>query len=180
MSEPIIFELVFALPSERHDTYELSDAIFAAGYDDAVIGSGAPRLLGVEIETNGENAESTILEAGRAILERLPTGTVLHEVRPDLVSLADVAEKLNVKRQALQQRAMPLPVAGGLYRIDDIQKTLQAAAAPQPGQRRPRFDVQVIRPWFKAGHAARRINAKLALHEIDPATLEQMPAPLAL
>lgn len=172
MAEAFEFELVFALPDGAHDPYSLSDAVFAAGYEDAVIGTGNPRLLGVEIEAEGEDAESVILTAARAILKGLPAGSMLHEVRPDLVSLADVAEKLKVKRQALQQRAMPLPMAGGLYRVDEMFAVLTAAMEPGPGRRRARFDLEGSQKWFVAGKAARLVNAKLTMQQIDPGTAE--------
>lgn len=177
MAEQFEFELVFALPDGAHDPYELSDAVFAAGYPDAIVGTGHPHLLAVELEAEGDDAESVILDAARAILSNLPSGSSLREVRPDLVSLADVAGKLNVRRQALQQRPMPIPVAGGLYRIDEVMTALTDATLPRPGGRRARFDLNGARGWFVAGGAARRLNAMLTLRTIDPVTIEVTPAP---
>jgi hypothetical protein len=172
MTEPFEFELVFALPEGEHDPLALSDAVFEAGFEDALVGTGTRGLLGVELEAEGEDAEGVILEAARALMKKLPTGTTLREVRPDLVSLADVAEKLNVKRQALQQRRMPLPTMGGLYRIDEIAAALLDATKPEPGRRRPRFEIEPIERWLRAGYAARRVNAKLTTCELDPVSIE--------
>ena len=177
MAEEFEFELVFALPEGEHDAFVLSDAVFEAGFEDALVGTGHAGLLGVELELEGEEAESVILEAARALIKALPPGTVLREVRPDLVSLADVAEKLEVKRQALQQRKMPLPVAGGLYRIDEMIEVLMEASKPAKGQRRSRFNLASAAKWFRAGPAARRVNAQLTMREIDPATIERAPRP---
>lgn len=172
MAEQFEFELVFALPEGEHDPLDLSNAVFDAGFEDSLVGTGVPGLLGVELEAEGDDAESVILEAARALMKSLPAGTKLREVRPDLVSLADVAEKLNVKRQALQQRKMPLPSIGGLYRIDEIAAALVEAMKPEPGKRRPRFDVERGGKWFRAGYAARRVNAKLTTCELDPVSIE--------
>src|SRR5262245_24620515 len=101
MAEQFEFELIFALPAGEHDPFDLSDAIFQAGFEDALVGTGVSGLLAVELEAEGEEAEEVILDAARAMLRELPAGTQLREVRPDLVTLAEVAEKLNIKRQAL-------------------------------------------------------------------------------
>jgi len=171
MAEQFEFEVIFSLPPGDHDPFILSDAVFGAGFEDAVIGTGNPRLLAVELEVAGEDAESAILNAARTIITKLPAGTLLHEVRPDLVSLAEVAARLDVTRQTLQQREMPLPVAGGLYRIAEIAAVIGRAAQPEKGRRRPRFHPERARKWFLAGEGARSVNAKLALKALDPFSL---------
>ncbi|MBS1089958.1 hypothetical protein [Gluconobacter wancherniae] len=177
MAEQFEFELVFELPEGEHDAFSLFNVVFEAGFQDALVGTGRAGLLGVELEVEGDDAEGAILETARALIKVLPAGTVLREVCPDLVSLADVAEKLKVKRQALQQRKMPLAVAGGLYRIDEVIKVVMEAEKPKEGQRRPRFNLAAASKWFRAGPAARRVNAQLTMREIDPATVERIPRP---
>ena len=68
MAEEFEFELVFALPDGEHDAFALSDAVFEAGFEDALVGTGNAGLLGVELELEGDEAESTILEAARALI----------------------------------------------------------------------------------------------------------------
>lgn len=172
MAEQFEFELLFALPEGEHDPFDLSNAVFEAGFGDSLVGTGVPGLLGVELEAEGDDAEAVILDAARALLKKLPVGSRLREVRPDLVSLADVAEKLNVKRQALQQREMPLPSLGGLYRVDEVAAVLAEAMRPETGKRRPRFDLERASKWLRAGQAARRVNAKLTIHELDAVSME--------
>jgi len=172
MAQKFEFELVFELPIGDHDPFELSDAIFEAGFEDAVIGTGNPRLLGVELDLEGDDAESVILSAARAIVKGLPKGSQLREIHPDLVSLSDVAEKLHIRRQALQKRkGMPLPSIGGLYRIDELANVLMTAGEPKKGRRAPRFDVTAGSGWFLAGLAARKINALLTIRHIDPVSI---------
>ena len=82
------------------------------------MGTGHSHMLGVALQTEGDDAESAILQAPRTLIKALPAGTALHKICPDLVSLAEVAETLEVERQTFQQCKMLLPVAGGLHRID--------------------------------------------------------------
>lgn len=154
-------DLTFVLPEGTHDAMELSDAVFEAGYSDAVVGTGAPGRLGVSLEIEGDDAEAVILETARAILFYLPKGTRLHEVGPDHVTLVEVAAKLGVQRQALAQRRMPYPVAGGLYRITEIREALSEIM--NGGGRKPRFDMKSAEGWFEAGEGAARVNARMAL-----------------
>lgn len=172
MAESFEFGLIFALPQGADDPVELSNAVYDAGYEDALVGSGIPGLLAVDVEAEGDDAECVILDTARRLLKTLPTGTRLREVRPDLVSLADVAEKLNVRRQALQQRAMPLPSLGGLFRIDEVAAALAVAMEPAAGKRRPRFDLEAAGKWLRAGCAARQLNARLTTGELDPLSIE--------
>jgi hypothetical protein len=166
------FELVFELPSGNHSAYSISDSIFEAGFEDAVIGTGHPSLVGVELEVIGSSAEDAILGTARSILSKLPHGSQIREIRPDLVSLADVAEKMNVKRQALQKRKeLPLPVMGGLYRIDEMADVIMKPSDPAARKRKPRFDLERVQNWFSAGIAARKLNAQLTMHLLDPVTM---------
>mmetsp|Transcript_12163 Transcript_12163/g.15892 ORF Transcript_12163/g.15892 Transcript_12163/m.15892 type:complete len:149 (-) Transcript_12163:706-1152(-) len=130
-------------------------------------------MMAVELEVEGEEAEAVILNAARSILKFLPEGSALHEIQPDLVSLADVAEKIGTTRQTLQQRKMPLPAAGGLYRIDEVAEALRVAMKGVTGKRKPRFTLDAASGWLNAGIAARRLNAQMTIKMIDAVSLER-------
>ena len=113
------------------------------------------------------------MKTARAIQKQLPAGSVLREVRPDLVSLADVAKRLEVTRQSLQKRKMPLPSQGGLFRMEEVAVVImEAAQGNGAGTRKGRFSVEKAARWLSAGKPARRVNAGLAVGVIDGATLE--------
>ena len=169
----IEFELVFALPEGDHDAFELMDAVFEAGFEDAIVGTGVPDMIGIALEAASDHAEDAILDAARAIQKQLPAGSVLREVRPDLVSLADVAKRLDVTRQSLQKRKMPLPSQGGLFRMEEVAVVImEAAQGKGAGTRKGRFSVEKAARWLSAGKPARRVNAGLAVGVIDGTTLE--------
>ena len=169
----IEFELIFALPEGKHEVFDLIDAVFEAGFEDAIVGTGLPGMLGVALEASSDRAEDAILDAARVIQKQLPEGSVLREVRPDLVSLADVAKRLEVTRQSLQKRKMPPASQGGLFRMEEVAVVIMNAAEGKgAGARKGRFAVDKAGKWLSAGKPARRVNAGLAVGAIDSVTLE--------
>jgi len=151
------FDLVISLPKDVPDEGQLLDALFEVGCDDAVVGLGAPGLVGFGFTRAGTDAEAVISDAVKQVLIALPEGARLREVKPDLVSLADVAARLHVTRQALQKREMPPPSLGGLYRASEMLPMLEA----QPGK--VRDALEAARGWFASAPAAQRINARVSL-----------------
>ncbi len=169
----IEFELIFALPKGQHEAFDLMDAVFEAGFEDAIVGTGVNGMLGVALEAESDRAEDAILDAARAIQMQLPAGSILREVRPDLVSLADVAKRLDVTRQSLQKRKMPPASQGGLFRMEEVAVVIMNAAEGKgAGARKGRFAANKARKWLSAGKPARRVNAGLAVGAIDAATLQ--------
>ena len=153
------FDLVFALPEGTADEGALLDALYEAGCDDAAVGVGASGLVGVGLTRSGRDPEAVIRETAERLIAALPAGTRLREVRPDLVSLADVAARLDVTRQALQKRPMPPPSLGGLYRASEMPPCLDGATG------KTRDGLHAARAWFAAAPGAQRVNARLGLAE---------------
>ena len=153
------FDLVWVLP-EGTDEAAILDALFEAGCDDAAVGLGASGLIGLGFTRVGEDAEGVISETVKQAMTGLPKGTKLREVKPDLVSLADVAARLKVTRQALQKRKMPPPSLGGLYRASEMPPYLDAV----PGKLRDGF--RAARAWFGAAPGAQQVNARISLAEV--------------
>ena len=151
------FDIVVSLPKGADDEAAIMDALFEAGCDDAVVGLGASGIIGLGFTRAGVDAEVVISDAVTQVLFALPTGTQLREVKPDLVSLADVAARLSVSRQALQKRDMPPPSLGGLYRASEMLPALEA----QPGK--VHDALQAARGWFASAAAAQKINARASL-----------------
>ena len=151
------FDLVIALPAGERDEDAMLDALFEAGCDDAIVGTGAAGLVALGFIREGADPEAVISGAVEQALRGLPDGAVLREVRPDLVSLADVAARLQVSRQALQKREMPPPSLGGLYRVTEMVRYLEG----QPGKIRDGLEKAAA--WFAAAPAAQKINSHLGL-----------------
>ncbi len=152
------FDLVYSLPGEANEGAIL-DALYDVGCDDAAVGLGASGLVGLGFTRTGRDPEAVISATVKQVMVALPDGTKLREVRPDLVSLADVAARLKVTRQALQKRQMPPPSLGGLYRASEMPPYLDAV----PGKLRDGF--QAARAWFAAAPGAQRVNARISFGE---------------
>jgi len=161
------FDLVLALP-EGADEGAILDALYEAGCDDAVVGLGASGLIGLGFTRAGEDPEAVISETVKQVLKGLPQGTRLREVKPDLVSLADVAARLKVTRQALQKRRMPPPSLGGLYRASEMPPYLDAV----PGKLKDGF--RAAEAWFAAAPGAQRVNSRIGLDDFEPANLSYL------
>ena len=155
------FDLVFSLPAGKVDEGQMLDALFEAGCDDTVIGLGAPGLVALAFRREGGDAEAVISAAVAQVGQALGAGAQLREVRPDLVSLADVAARLQVTRQALQKRDMPPPSLGGLYRASEMAHHLIAAGG------KVQVGMAAAQAWFNAAPGAQRVNAKLSLGAQD-------------
>lgn len=151
------FDIVVSLPKGSGDEDAIMDALFEAGCDDAAVGLGTSDMIGLGFTRTGEDAEAVISAAVKQVLSALPEGARLREVKPDLVSLAEVAARLSVSRQALQKRDMPPPSLGGLYRATEMLPALEA----QPG--RVRDALEAARGWFASASAAQKINARASL-----------------
>jgi hypothetical protein len=84
-----------------------------------------------------------------------------------------VAKRLEVTRQSLQKRKMPLPSQGGLFRMEEVAVVImEAVQGKGAGTRKGRFAAEKAGKWLSAGRPARRVNAGLAVGAIDGATLE--------
>ena len=81
------FDLIFALPYDASDESALLYGLYEAGCDDAVVGLGAPGLVGLGFKRAGRNIEAVISATVRQVMCGLPDGAMLREVRPDAVSL---------------------------------------------------------------------------------------------
>ena len=73
-------ELTFKLPEgDIHDDYSLSDAVYNAGFHDAVVGTGNPEYLVVAFDIEGEDKNTLVKNAENKLLKYLPEGSVLHQ-----------------------------------------------------------------------------------------------------
>lgn len=126
------FTLFFALPEGAGSPAEFVDALYEAGCDDAVVGVGNPRLIALEFSRDAATASEAVQSAIRGALEAIPEARLI-EVKPDFVSLSDIAELAGCSRQNMRKYAtgqirgvkqpFPAPVYTGspsLWHLHDV------------------------------------------------------------
>lgn len=86
-----LYELTFEVPERVWNDVELPEAVFKAGYEDAVVGTGRIGLLGVQIEhENSDFSMGTVI--ADAILRWLPDGAKLLSMRQAL-AVSELSEE---------------------------------------------------------------------------------------
>ncbi|TPE54125.1 DNA-binding protein [Maribrevibacterium harenarium] len=123
------FTLVFTLPAAQSNPEAYLDALFEAGCDDAMIGTGVAGRIALEFERAGENALNTLLSAIHDVKNAIPNAN-LAECRPDLIGVTGIAAIFKLSRQAVLKAiknnpSFPAPVHSGssdiwhLYQVVD-------------------------------------------------------------
>ncbi len=69
------FDLIIRLPERAPELDDLVDALFEAGLDDAVVGTGTPGMIGIGCVRDGEDFDAVIAEAAEGALSALPAGS---------------------------------------------------------------------------------------------------------
>ena len=102
------FTLTFTLPGTQDDPEQHLGALFEAGCDDAIVGTGTPGTIALEFNRDANSATNAIESAIRDVTKAIP-GVSLVEAKPDLVGLTDVAEILDCSRQNIRKYAVGYP-----------------------------------------------------------------------
>ncbi|MCP1169378.1 hypothetical protein [Limimaricola litoreus] len=151
------FELIFSFGDDGADTDTVLEALVAAECDDAIVGLGKAGLLGLGFTRSGTDAETVISSTARKVTEVLPGCVRLREVRPNLVTLEEVAVRLGMPIAVLEEGPLPPPSLGGLYQLTELAMALHK----RDGKLGPALAEAT--PWLAAAPGAQRINARLLL-----------------
>ncbi len=102
------FTLTYAVATPTVINDALTDALFEAGCDDALIGLGRPGFLAFDFRRDAVNAAEALASAQAAIQRVLPEATLV-EAAPDLVNLSDMADLFGCTRQNMAKYAAQPP-----------------------------------------------------------------------
>jgi hypothetical protein len=127
------FTLKFKLPDPDANPEDYIEALAEAGCDDALVGVGHPGHISLEFIREADSAQSAVYSAILNVKDAID-GVVLLEASPDLVGITDVANILDVTRQAIRKLvdkshgAFPSPIydnAVAIYSFSDVLKWMR-------------------------------------------------------
>ena len=122
------FTLKFKLPDPEGNPEDYIEALGEAGCDDALVGTGQAGHVLLEFIREADSAQSAVYSAILDVRTAIE-GAKLLEASPDLVGITDVANILDVTRQAIRKLvdksrgAFPSPVydnSFAIYRFSDV------------------------------------------------------------
>lgn len=97
------FDLIYALPHGQTDPELHLDALYEAGCDDALIGTGVDGRIALAFTREAASAEEAVKSA-KADVERAIDGAQLIEVKPDIVGASEIAQLAKCSRQNVQKQ----------------------------------------------------------------------------
>lgn len=122
------FTLRFALSEAEADTEQLVERLYAAGCDDALVGTGMPGRVALQFSREADTAVEAMLSAIRNVKQATPDARLI-EASPDLVGLSDIADFFGFTRQNMRKLTLthhasfPLPVHEGstaIWHLADV------------------------------------------------------------
>ena len=90
------FEIVINFPDGTLGEAEVLDALFEAGLDDTIVGTGRPDVIALSFTRNGPNLEQVLLDAVAQVIAAFPSASVQVS---DLTVLSDVRGKAETIRR---------------------------------------------------------------------------------
>ena len=118
MTKTFDFTLTFSILKYSSNPENDLDALFVAGCDDAIVGTGMPGSIALNFSRGANSAEDAIQQAVRDVRKAIPDAELI-ELRPDLVGISDIAGLLGCSRQNIRKLAtngglnFPRPTVSG-------------------------------------------------------------------
>jgi hypothetical protein len=96
------FTVTFSVPNLEWNEDYISNKIFGSGLNDALVLLGIRDVIGLEVFRSAPTAEEAIKSVTTDIRDVFSDAVIL-EVKPDLVSIADIASLVGQSRQNLRK-----------------------------------------------------------------------------
>jgi hypothetical protein len=69
------FEIVISFPGGKPDEAEVLDALFQAGLDDTIVGTGRPDVNALSFTRSGPNLEQVLIDAVKQVIAAFPAAS---------------------------------------------------------------------------------------------------------
>jgi hypothetical protein len=139
------FVLHFDLPNAKADPEDYLDALFEAGCDDALVGTGEAGVIALDFSREAEDASSALVSAVSNVLTAIP-GARLTEAGPDLLNLSEIAEWISEQVQPVTRQAIRKYAKGALA------KTTVRFPAPAVSSSSPVWHLADVLVWMRENH----------------------------
>ncbi len=83
------FTLTFALSENSSNPENYLDALFEAGCDDALAGTGMPGSISLDFSRTAKSVENAIRQAVRDVQKAIPESELI-DLKSDLVDISDI------------------------------------------------------------------------------------------
>lgn len=141
------FSLTFHLPDPRADPEVLLDALYEAGCDDALVGTGVHGTIGLDFQRVASSARRAIESAVHDVMKAVPDAELI-EISPDYIGVSEIAELLCCTRQNARKlvKSTSFPVAMHLSGHASIWRVVDVVDwAMNNGRKRTESDVEHFR-----------------------------------
>lgn len=98
------FTLTFTLARPDADPEHFLDALYEAGCDDALVGTGRVGMIGLDFVRAADSADRALRSAMKDVHKAIPDATLV-QAAPDLVGLSDMADIFEFSRQNMRKYA---------------------------------------------------------------------------
>lgn len=104
MTKTFDFTLTFSLLRYGSNPENYLDALFEAGCDDAIVGTGMPGSIALNFSRAAKSAGDALQQAVHDVRKAIPDAELM-ELKPDLVGISDIAALLECTRQNVRRMA---------------------------------------------------------------------------
>lgn len=151
------FRLVFSLPAGAPAPESFVDALYEAGCDDALVGTGEKGTIALDFSRQSTSATEALASAIANVKSAIP-GVELVEASPDLVSLSDLARCFGFSRQNMRKyyagrEDFPKPAHIGstnLWHLYDVAGYFQEQKRQKVPETLVEVSAETLRQNFKA------------------------------
>lgn len=170
--KPYNFVLHFELPNPNDNPEAYLDALFEAGCDDAVVGTGLPGCLALDFTRESASALAALTTAVSDVKAAIPQAR-LTEVGPDLLNMSDIADVVSEQVQSITRQTVRK------YAMAEVVRVKNRFPAAAVSGNSPVWHLADVLAWMleneklPSGQAEHLLEAALTIKKFNAAFLAE-------